>query len=89
MRPNQFQPHWQTVQTSDIDAEEVALASAEEVSDNPFDFFQELLGVKPYLYQEEFIKLFVENQFLAARWNRQSGKNFIVAALLLWYAVTH
>jgi phage FluMu gp28-like protein len=47
------------------------------------------LGFKPYAYQEHFIRLFVENQFTAARWSRQSGKSFIVAALLLWYATTH
>jgi len=31
----------------------------------------------------------MENQFTAARWCRQSGKTFIISALLLWYAVTH
>jgi hypothetical protein len=89
MRPNQLQPRWQTLQKTDIDADEVVLASAEEVSANPIDFCKEVLGFKPYPYQKELIKLFVENQFLAARWSRQSGKSFIVAALLLWYAVTH
>jgi len=33
--------------------------------------------------------MFQENQFTAARWCRQSGKTFIIAALLLWYAITH
>jgi hypothetical protein len=33
--------------------------------------------------------MFQENQFTAARWCRQSGKTFIIAALLLWYATTH
>ena len=32
--------------------------------------------------------MFQENQFTAARWCRQSGKTFIIAALLLWYATT-
>jgi phage FluMu gp28-like protein len=89
MRPNQFQPRWQTLQKTNLAAEEVAMASTEEISSNPVDFCRDILGFKPYLYQEELIKLFVENQFLAARWSRQSGKSFIVAALLLWYAVTH
>ena len=33
--------------------------------------------------------MFQNNQFTAARWCRQSGKTFIIAALLLWYATTH
>jgi phage terminase large subunit-like protein len=48
-----------------------------------------VLGFKPYSYQEQFIRLFEQNQFTAARWCRQSGKTFIISALLLWYAVTH
>ena len=39
--------------------------------------------------KEQFIRLFEQNQFTAARWSRQSGKSFTVAALLLWYATTH
>jgi phage FluMu gp28-like protein len=46
------------------------------------------MGFKPYAYQAEFIQMFQENQFTAARWCRQSGKTFIIAALLLWYAIT-
>ena len=33
--------------------------------------------------------MFENNQFTAARWCRQSGKTYIICALLLWYAVTH
>ncbi len=65
------------------------LAKTEEISDNPFDFCKKILGFTPYIYQEKFIKIFVENQFTAAHWSRQSGKSFIVAALLLWYALMH
>ncbi|MGD6851870.1 MAG: hypothetical protein ACQCN6_07420 [Candidatus Bathyarchaeia archaeon] len=88
MRPNQFQQKWQKVQNSDLLAESSAVEETQELSADPADFCREILGFKPYAYQEEFIKLFVENQFTAARWSRQSGKSFIVAALLLWYAVT-
>ena len=89
LRPNQFLPQWQKLQHSNLLAEGLALEKTEELSANPVDFCREILGFKPYAYQEEFIKLFVENQFTAARWSRQSGKSFIVAALLLWYATTH
>jgi phage FluMu gp28-like protein len=53
------------------------------------DFCREILGFEPFAYQERFIRMFQENQFTAARWCRQSGKSFIVSALLLWYATTH
>jgi hypothetical protein len=33
--------------------------------------------------------MFTENQFTAARWCRQSGKTFIISALLLWYAIAY
>lgn len=43
----------------------------------------------PFAYQTELIDLFEKNQFLAARWCRQSGKSFTVSALLLNYALNH
>jgi hypothetical protein len=67
----------------------LAQEKTENLSSDPIVFCRELLGFTPFSYQEHFIRLFVENQFTAARWSRQSGKSFIVAALLLWYAVTH
>jgi len=89
MRPNQFQPRWQRLQHSDHLAEELAQETTEQLSADPVDFCREILGFEPFSYQEQCILLFVANQFTAARWSRQSGKSFIVAALLLWYAVTH
>jgi phage FluMu gp28-like protein len=55
----------------------------------PLKFFEQLVGFKPFNYQAEFIQMFQSNQFTAARWCRQSGKTFIIAALLLWYATTY
>ncbi len=89
MRPNQFLPLLQKLQNSDRRTESSAVEGTHELSADPADFCRKILGFKPYVYQEDFIKLFVENQFTAARWSRQSGKSFIVAALLLWYATTH
>jgi len=56
---------------------------------DPVEFFEQIIGFTPFSYQLEFIKIFQENQFTAARWCRQSGKTFIISALLLWHAVTH
>ena len=53
------------------------------------EFFEQIIGFKPYAYQKEFVEMFKNNQFTAARWCRQSGKTFIIAALFLWYATTH
>jgi len=52
-------------------------------------FFEQVLGFKPHTYQREFIELFENNQFTAARWCRQSGKTYTISALLLKYAITH
>jgi phage FluMu gp28-like protein len=89
MRPNQILPKFQKAQHDNLIAHELALEKAVALGDNPIDFCKKILGFVPYSYQAEFIKLFVENQFTAARWSRQSGKSFTVAALLLWYAITH
>jgi hypothetical protein len=56
--------------------------------DNPLDFFEQILGFKPTDYQKQLTSYFMEKQFVAARWCRQSGKSHIVAALLLYYALT-
>ncbi len=89
MCPNRLLPQWQRMQQSNLTAQELELQKTKVLSADPVVYFREILGFQPYSYQEEFIKLFVENQFTAARWSRQSGKSFIVASLLLWYATTH
>jgi phage FluMu gp28-like protein len=61
----------------------------QKLSVNTADFFEQILGFKPYSYQREFTELFENNQFTAARWCRQSGKTQTICALLLKYAVTH
>lgn len=56
---------------------------------DPDRFCTYVLGFKPTNYQKDLIKKFMENQFVAARWSRQSGKSHIVSALLLWYALVN
>ena len=82
-------PKWFSLQQSERIADEAEIIRAQELSKDPTEFFKQVVGFEPTAYQKEFIKIFLENQFLAARWARQSGKSWIVAALLLWYAVTH
>jgi phage FluMu gp28-like protein len=74
------------------DAQAAKEARNDEVSrmaKTPSEFFRNLLGFKPTAYQQELITFFEENQFIAARWCRQSGKSWIVSALLLNYALQH
>jgi phage FluMu gp28-like protein len=59
------------------------------LSSDPVTFFEQVVGFKPTAYQVDLAKRFMENQFVAMRWCRQSGKSWICAALLLNYALTH
>lgn len=56
---------------------------------NPKCFCHRILGFQPTSYQLDLIDKFKHQQFVAARWCRQSGKSHIIAALLLWHALTH
>jgi hypothetical protein len=52
------------------------LSKVECLKTEPVEFFRQVLGVEPTDYQKELIELFQKNQFVAARWSRQSGKSF-------------
>lgn len=65
-----------------------ALAEAVKYSADPVEFIEKLIGFKLFVYQVKLVRDFQKSQFIAARWCRQSGKSWIVSALLLWYAVT-
>jgi len=82
-------PKWYSLQVSVRVVDEAQVANAQELSAEPVQFFRQVVGFEPTSYQKELIMMFQKSQFVAARWCRQSGKSWIVAALLLWYAVTH
>jgi phage FluMu gp28-like protein len=83
IRPNQFLPKWSRVLQSETLADKAAVDKAEALSSVPVEFCRQLIGFEPTEYQKELIKLYEENQFVAARWCRQSGKSWIISALLL------
>ncbi len=58
-----------------------------KVPDDPVEFCEKQLGFKPTEYQRKLLE--DPAQFIAARWSRQSGKSFIVAALLLYLCLKH
>jgi phage FluMu gp28-like protein len=56
---------------------------------DPVQFCTETLNFNPTTYQTELINQFQTNQFIAARWARQTGKSHTISALLLHYALTN
>jgi hypothetical protein len=56
---------------------------------DPNQFFRETLGFTPTIYQAELVSQFQNNQFIAARWARQTGKSHTISALLLHYALVN
>jgi phage FluMu gp28-like protein len=56
---------------------------------DPVQFCKETLGFNPTSYQTALIRQFEENQFVAARWARQTGKSHTISALLLHFALTN
>jgi hypothetical protein len=69
--------------------EEKIEAEKHRLPEDPLVFFQEQLGFQPTRYQKELTKFFMENQFVAACWSRQSGKSHTISANLLYYALKH
>ena len=87
LRPSQILPKWHELQQSNSRLKQTVEQETQQLSDNPTEFFEQILGFKPYSYQKEFAEIFENNQFTAARWCRQSGKTQTISALLLKYAV--
>jgi phage FluMu gp28-like protein len=88
-RPNQFLAKWHEVEQERSQIGQAVTEQTKQLSAKAVDFFEQMLGFKPYAYQKEFVELFENNQFIAARWCRQSGKTATISALLLKHAVTH
>ena len=88
-RPKKVMSRYQLLEQREQQAKDDAVQKAQKLSSDPVEFFEQVMGFKPFAYQVEFIRMFQENQFTAARWCRQSGKSWIVSALLLWYAITY
>ena len=83
MRPDLFLPRWLSLQDKEKRADAAEVARARTLSVVPVEFCRQILGFEPFSYQKELIALYLENQFTAARWCRQSGKSWIISALLL------
>jgi intein/homing endonuclease len=71
MSLNTIIPRWNNLQQAEYARNQEELAKTQKLTEDPTDFFRHVLGFEPTTYQQELIKLFQENQFIAARWSRQ------------------
>ena len=71
-RPNKLLGECAKLHEQAIAVEMERLSKVECLKTDPLEFFRQVLGFEPTDYQKEFIELFQQNQFVAARWSRQS-----------------
>ncbi len=93
-RPRRYRPEERNSMILALESrlDEIARVAEDDrrkLTEKPVVFFEQVLGFKLYAYQKDLVEKFMENQFVAMRWNRQSGKSLISAALLFYYAYTH
>jgi len=61
-----------------------------KLPEDPVEFCHKILGFKPTSYQEKLLRLVAEGEKrIVLRWARQSGKSWILAALIIWYCSLH
>jgi phage FluMu gp28-like protein len=89
MLPPEFHNPWNKTLEHERKVDRRKAEETEKLSNEPIEFFRQVVGFEPTEYQVDLIRKFLSHQFIAARWCRQSGKSWIISALLLWYAVTH
>lgn len=58
-------------------------AKAQELKGDTSKFFTQVCHLKPFAYQLVLADLYKQNQFLAVRWPRQTGKSTFIGGLLL------
>ena len=87
MRKNSITREHEAILSSRQTVRGVKAQQIAELKSKPAEFFKQILGFEPFKYELELIDLFGKNQFVAARWCRQSGKSFTVSELLLNYAL--
>jgi len=88
-RPNRLFEERAGLRRQALDIESERLGKVETLKTDPIEFFCQVLGVEPFDYQKQLIELFQKNQFIAARWSRQSGKSFTTSGILLNYALAN
>jgi hypothetical protein len=59
------------------------VAKVDAVKGDTAKFFNEICHLKPFTYQLELAELYRQNQLIAVRWPRQTGKSTSIGGLLL------
>jgi hypothetical protein len=88
-RPNRIFEECAQLREQALTIESERLGKVESLKTDPIEFFRQVLNVEPTDYQKELIELLQNNQFIAARWSRQSGKSFTTSGMLLNYALAN
>jgi len=83
LRADELAAQWQGLR-EDYQAYRAAQAAqANAAKGNTAQFYAHICRLKPFAYQLELANLYRQNQFLAIRWPRQTGKSTTIGALLL------
>jgi phage FluMu gp28-like protein len=89
LRPSKLFSERDKLREQALAIESERLSKVDTLKTDPIEFFRQVLGIEPTDYQRELIELFQKNQFIAARWSRQSGKSFTTSGILLNYALAN
>ncbi len=79
----EIQTQWQSLREEAKLRQQHKQVKVDSTKGNTAAFFEDICRLKPFSYQLELAKLYHENQFLAVRWPRQTGKSTSIGALLL------
>ena len=61
-----------------------------ELPTDPVEFCERILHIRLTSYQRRLLRLLAEgHRRIVLRWARQTGKTYILAAVLIWYCSTH
>jgi phage FluMu gp28-like protein len=81
--PDELKAQWEGLREDVRIYEESKVAEVDAVKGDTAKFFEKICHLQPYAYQLELAELYRNNQFLAVRWPRQTGKSTFIGALLL------
>jgi phage FluMu gp28-like protein len=89
LRHEELQGRRQRLDKNSTEVSRIEVEETKKVAEDYVEFCRQKLGFEPFAYQKELINLYKHNQFVAARWCRQSGKSWIASGLLLDDAVNN
>lgn len=74
---------WQSLREEFMLHEQEKAAKVQALKGDTSKFFTDVCHLKPFAYQLAFADQYRQNQFLAVRWPRQTGKSTFIGGLLL------